>query len=141
MDREVQLCRGSGTERAEDFRLLRKEKVAVLGIISTKLRELEPVDEVKRRIEDASRYADLDRHCLSPQCGFASAYTTDRLSLDGQERKLVHTSGVEPALVIKTPADRKISRRLEIAFWKQGSITRIQIQAGSRLSGGRDSRY
>jgi 5-methyltetrahydropteroyltriglutamate--homocysteine methyltransferase len=69
---------------------LPREKVAVLGIISTKLRELEPVDEVKRRIEDASRHADLDRPCLSPQCGFASAYTTDRLSLDDQERKLAH---------------------------------------------------
>lgn len=47
----------------------------VLGMITTKLRELEPVDDAKRRIEDASRYADLDRLCLSP---LASAYTTDR---------------------------------------------------------------
>jgi len=81
------------TERAGDFRPLRhlpKEKVAVLGMISTKLRELEPVDDVKRRIEDASRYADLDRLCLSPQCGFASTYTTDRLSLEDEERKLAH---------------------------------------------------
>ena len=81
------------TERAGDFRPLRflpKDKVAVLGIISTKLRELKSVDEVKRRIEDASRYADQDRLCLSPQCGFASAYTTDRMSLDDQERKLAH---------------------------------------------------
>jgi 5-methyltetrahydropteroyltriglutamate--homocysteine methyltransferase len=81
------------TERAGDFRPLRhlpKDKVAVLGIISTKLRELEPVGVVKRRIEDASRYVDLDRLCLSPQCGFASSYTTDRLSLDDEERKLAH---------------------------------------------------
>jgi 5-methyltetrahydropteroyltriglutamate--homocysteine methyltransferase len=81
------------TERAGDFHPLRylpNEKTAVLGIISTKLRELEPRDDVKRRIEEASRYTDLDRLCLSPQCGFASSYTTDRLSLDDQERKLAH---------------------------------------------------
>ncbi len=81
------------TERAGDFGPLRhlpKNKVAVLGIISTKLRELEPVDDVKRRIEDASRYVDLDRLCLSPQCGFASGYNVDRLTLADQERKLAH---------------------------------------------------
>jgi 5-methyltetrahydropteroyltriglutamate--homocysteine methyltransferase len=81
------------TARAGDFRPLRhlaQDKVAVLGIISTKLRELEPVDDVKRRIEDASRYVDLERLYLSPQCGFASTYTTDRLSLDDEERKLAH---------------------------------------------------
>jgi 5-methyltetrahydropteroyltriglutamate--homocysteine methyltransferase len=72
------------------LRHLPKDKVAVLGIISTKLRELEPVDDVKRRIEDASRYVDLDRLCLSPQCGFASTYTTDRLLLEDEERKLAH---------------------------------------------------
>jgi 5-methyltetrahydropteroyltriglutamate--homocysteine methyltransferase len=89
------------TERAGDFRPLRhlpKDKVAVLGIISTKLRELEPVDVVKRRIEDASRYVDLDRLCLSPQCGFASSYTTDRLSLDDEERKLAHMVRIAAAV-------------------------------------------
>ena len=45
---------------------------------------------IKRRVEEASRYVDHDRLCLSPQCGFASGYTTDRLSLDDQERKLAH---------------------------------------------------
>jgi 5-methyltetrahydropteroyltriglutamate--homocysteine methyltransferase len=81
------------TERAGDFSALRylpKGKVAVLGFISTKLRELESADLIKRRIDEASRHIDLDRLCLSPQCGFASGYTTDRLSLDDQERKLAH---------------------------------------------------
>jgi 5-methyltetrahydropteroyltriglutamate--homocysteine methyltransferase len=85
------------TERAGDFRPLRflpKGKTAVLGIISTKLRELEPADEVKRRIEEASRYADLDRLCLSPQCGFASGYNVDRLTLADQERKLAHVVNI-----------------------------------------------
>jgi 5-methyltetrahydropteroyltriglutamate--homocysteine methyltransferase len=81
------------TERAGDFQPLRylpKTKVAVLGIISTKLRELEPIDTVKRRIADAARHVDLDRLCLSPQCGFASGYNVDRLTLADQERKLAH---------------------------------------------------
>jgi 5-methyltetrahydropteroyltriglutamate--homocysteine methyltransferase len=43
---------------------------------------------IKRRIDEASRHVDLDRLCLSPQCGFASGYTTNRLSLEDQERKL-----------------------------------------------------
>jgi len=81
------------TERAGDFqpsRLLPKNKMAVLGIISTKLRDLEPLDAVKRRIEDAARYVDIGRLCLSPQCGFASGYNVDRLTLADQEQKLAH---------------------------------------------------
>jgi 5-methyltetrahydropteroyltriglutamate--homocysteine methyltransferase len=81
------------TERAGDFsplRYLPKSRMAVLGIISTKLPELEPVDEIRRRIDEASRYADFDQLCLSPQCGFASSYMTDRLASDDQERKLAH---------------------------------------------------
>jgi 5-methyltetrahydropteroyltriglutamate--homocysteine methyltransferase len=45
---------------------------------------------IKRRVDEASRYVDLGRLGLSPQCGFASGYTTDRFSLDEQERKLAH---------------------------------------------------
>lgn len=81
------------TERAGDFaplRYLPKSRMAALGIISTKLPELEPVDEIRRRLDEASRYADLDRLCLSPQCGFASSYMTDRFTSDDQERKLAH---------------------------------------------------
>jgi 5-methyltetrahydropteroyltriglutamate--homocysteine methyltransferase len=81
------------TERAGDFaplRYLPKSRMAVLGIISTKLPELEPVDEIRRRIDQAGRYADLDQLCLSPQCGFASSYMTDRFTSDHQERKLEH---------------------------------------------------
>jgi 5-methyltetrahydropteroyltriglutamate--homocysteine methyltransferase len=81
------------TERAGDFsplRYLPKSRMAVLGTISTKLPELEPVDEIRRRIDEASRYADYDQLCLSPQCGFASSYMTDRFTSDDQERKLAH---------------------------------------------------
>jgi 5-methyltetrahydropteroyltriglutamate--homocysteine methyltransferase len=81
------------TERAGGFaplRYLPKTKSAILGIVSTKLQELEPPDFVRRRIDEASRYVDLARLGLSPQCGFASGFTTDRFSLDEQERKLAH---------------------------------------------------
>lgn len=81
------------TDRAGSFaplRYLPKDKAAVLGLISTKLQELEPPDFIKRRIDEASHYVDLERLGLSPQCGFASGYTTDRFSLDEQERKLAH---------------------------------------------------
>ena len=81
------------TERSGDFaplRYLPQGKIAVLGLMSTKLPELESADLIKRRVEAASRHIDLDRLCLSPQCGFASGYTTDRLSLDDEERKLAH---------------------------------------------------
>jgi 5-methyltetrahydropteroyltriglutamate--homocysteine methyltransferase len=81
------------TDRAGDFaplRYLPRDKMVVLGIISTKLTELEPADDVKRRVDAASTFVDLARLCLSPQCGFASGYTTDRMTLADQERKLAH---------------------------------------------------
>jgi 5-methyltetrahydropteroyltriglutamate--homocysteine methyltransferase len=65
-------------------------KMVALGMISTKLAALEPKDEVKRRIDEAARHIDLDRLCLSPQCGFASSYQTDRFTTADQERKLAH---------------------------------------------------
>jgi 5-methyltetrahydropteroyltriglutamate--homocysteine methyltransferase len=81
------------TERAGGFEPLRfvpANTRVVLGLLSTKLPELEPRDAIQRRVDDASRYVDLDRLCLSPQCGFASSYTTDRFTADDEERKLAH---------------------------------------------------
>jgi hypothetical protein len=63
------------TPRAGDFsplRYLPKPKRAVLGLVSTKVPELEGVDALKRRIDEATKFIDIDRLCLSPQCGFAS---------------------------------------------------------------------
>ena len=62
----------------------------MLGIISTKLRELEDADYVKRRIDEAVRCIDLAQLCLSPQGGIASSFQTDRYTFDDQERKLAH---------------------------------------------------
>jgi 5-methyltetrahydropteroyltriglutamate--homocysteine methyltransferase len=63
------------SERAGDFAPLRfvpKDKIAVLGLVTTKSAELEPKDALKRRIDDAARHLPLEQLALSPQCGFNS---------------------------------------------------------------------
>jgi 5-methyltetrahydropteroyltriglutamate--homocysteine methyltransferase len=79
------------TERAggfEPLRLLPADKTAVLGLVTTKLGELEDPDALRRRIDAAARYVPLERLCLSPQCGFSSTHHGNALSEDDQWRKL-----------------------------------------------------
>ncbi len=79
------------TPRAGDFaplRFLPQHTIAVLGLISTKVTELESKDALKRRIDEAADVIDLDRLGLCPQCGFATLYRYDRMGLDLQHRKL-----------------------------------------------------
>ncbi len=81
------------TPRAGDFRPLRhvrKPAKVVLGLVSTKLPELEEPDALKRRVEEATKFIELDRLCLSPQCGFASvpARAGRGFAMDLTERKL-----------------------------------------------------
>lgn len=80
------------TPRAGDFAPLRhlpKPKKAVLGLMTTKNPEVESADALKRRIDEAAKYVDIDRLCLSPQCGFASVPIRGRgLTMDDAERKL-----------------------------------------------------
>jgi len=79
------------TERAGSFEPLRfvpKGKIAVLGLITTKLARVETVDELRRRIDEASRYLPLDQLAISPQCGFASSIRGNLLTEDEQFRKL-----------------------------------------------------
>jgi 5-methyltetrahydropteroyltriglutamate--homocysteine methyltransferase len=79
------------TPRAGSFEPLRfvpKGRVVVLGLVSTKVPELETVDALKRRIEEASRFLPLDQLAISPQCGFASDVVGNLLSPDDQRRKL-----------------------------------------------------
>ena len=64
----------------EPLRFLPKDKVVVLGLVTTKTGELETKDFLKRRIEEATQYADLDQLCLSPQCGFSSTVEGNTLS-------------------------------------------------------------
>jgi 5-methyltetrahydropteroyltriglutamate--homocysteine methyltransferase len=77
--------------RAGDFSPLKhipRGKIAVLGVMSTKLRELESVDAIRRRIDEASRYKEVDELGICPQCGFASSFQTDRFTEEDEERKL-----------------------------------------------------
>ena len=66
----------------------RASAAVVLGLISTKLPELEPVDELKRRIDEAAKYVPLERLAVSPQCGFGSDVVGNLISEDDQKRKL-----------------------------------------------------
>jgi 5-methyltetrahydropteroyltriglutamate--homocysteine methyltransferase len=72
----------------EPLRFVPKGKTVVLGLITTKIPDLEPVDEVIRRIEEASRYVPIEALAISPQCGFASMMHGNQLSHDDQRRKL-----------------------------------------------------
>ena len=77
--------------RAGSFAPLRfvpKGKVVVLGLISTKVPELESLDHLKRRIDEATKYIPLEQLAVSPQCGFASDLVGNLLSEDDQKRKL-----------------------------------------------------
>src|SRR4249920_3459564 len=73
----------------EPLRFLPKgDKQVVLGLVTTKSGALETKDELKRRIDEAARYAPLDQLCLSPQCGFASTQEGNLLAEDEQWAKL-----------------------------------------------------
>jgi 5-methyltetrahydropteroyltriglutamate--homocysteine methyltransferase len=88
------------TARAGDFRPLRHlpaGKTVVLGLVSTKTSQLESKDDLRRRIDEAAQYVPLERLCLSPQCGFASNFAGNPLTIEDQRRKL--------ALVVETAGE------------------------------------
>ncbi len=88
------------SERAGDFSPLRhvpKDKRVILGLVSTKTGDMETKDELKRKVETATKYVDLDRLGISPQCGFASIDLGNPLSGQAQEDKL--------RLVVETAKD------------------------------------
>jgi 5-methyltetrahydropteroyltriglutamate--homocysteine methyltransferase len=72
----------------EPLRMLPKDKQVVLGIVTTKSGKLESKDDLKRRIDEAARFAPLDQLCLSGQCGFASTEEGNVLTEDEQWAKL-----------------------------------------------------
>jgi 5-methyltetrahydropteroyltriglutamate--homocysteine methyltransferase len=79
------------TDRAggfEPLRFLPKGKVVVLGLVTSKTGTLEDRDDIKRRIEEATKFAELDQLCLSPQCGFASTQEGNTLAEEEQWAKL-----------------------------------------------------
>ena len=86
--------------RSGDFTPLRfvpKGKIVVLGLVTTKVGELESKDDLKRRIEAASRFVPLEQLCLSPQCGFSSTVEGNSVSFDEQVAKL--------SLIVETAAE------------------------------------
>ena len=72
----------------EPLRFVPKGKTVVLGLVTTKHGELEAKDELKRRIDEASQFVDVDQLCLSPQCGFSSTVEGNALSYDDEVAKL-----------------------------------------------------
>jgi 5-methyltetrahydropteroyltriglutamate--homocysteine methyltransferase len=72
----------------EPLRFLPKGKMVVLGLVTTKRGDLESKDDLKRRIEEASRYAPLEQLCLSGQCGFSSTVEGNLLTYDDEVAKL-----------------------------------------------------
>jgi 5-methyltetrahydropteroyltriglutamate--homocysteine methyltransferase len=78
-------------ERSGDFRPLRflsKGKIVVLGLVTTKFGEMETKDSLKRRIDEAARFAPLEQLCLSPQCGFSSTVHGNNIAVQAQRDKL-----------------------------------------------------
>lgn len=65
------------------------DKTVILGLVSTKTQEMEEVDYLKRRIEEAAQFVDIDRLGISPQCGFASADIRNASNEESQRAKLI----------------------------------------------------
>lgn len=87
-------------DRSGDFRPLRflpKGKTVVLGLVTTKFGEMESKDDLKRRIDEAAKYAPLEQLALSPQCGFSSTVHGNNIAVEAQRQKL--------RLVIETAQD------------------------------------
>jgi 5-methyltetrahydropteroyltriglutamate--homocysteine methyltransferase len=72
----------------EPLRLVPKGKQVVLGLVTTKHGRLEDKDTLKRRVEEASQFVDVEQLCLSPQCGFSSTFEGNDLSYEQEVAKL-----------------------------------------------------
>ena len=68
--------------------LQRKGKTVVLGLVTTKFGAMEDKDDLKRRIEQAAKFAPLDQLALSPQCGFSSTVHGNDVAVESQRAKL-----------------------------------------------------
>jgi 5-methyltetrahydropteroyltriglutamate--homocysteine methyltransferase len=81
----------------EPLRFVPPGKLVVLGLVTTKQPELESKDQLKRRIEEASRYVPLEQLCLSGQCGFSSTVEGNALTVDEEKAKI--------ELIVQTAAE------------------------------------
>jgi 5-methyltetrahydropteroyltriglutamate--homocysteine methyltransferase len=78
----------------EPLRFVPKNKTVVLGLVTTKKGEIEKKDDLKRRIDQASKFIPLEQLCLSPQCGFSSGVGGNTMDIEHEKRKL--------ALIVET---------------------------------------
>jgi 5-methyltetrahydropteroyltriglutamate--homocysteine methyltransferase len=88
---DIFLVEWEDSSRQGDYSALRyapKGPIVVMGIMSSKKPRVESVDELIRRVEEASRYRDIGELAISPQCGFASTYLGNEITEDTQWRKL-----------------------------------------------------
>jgi 5-methyltetrahydropteroyltriglutamate--homocysteine methyltransferase len=72
----------------DSLRHVPKGPIVYVGIVNTKVPEVEPADELVRKIESATKYIDVSQLAISPQCGFASTMHGNELDEDSQWRKL-----------------------------------------------------
>jgi methionine synthase II (cobalamin-independent) len=88
-------------QRSGSFEALREvpeDKIIVLGLITTKQRELESLASLIGKVIEAARYVPLERLAVSPQCGFASSVIGNNISFEDQRRKLQLVSKTAEAL-------------------------------------------
>jgi len=76
----------------EPLRAMPADREVVLGLVTTKKEQLESVDELRRRIEDATKLVPLERLALSPQCGFASTMEGNLITPERQREKLARVA-------------------------------------------------
>src|SRR5260370_41871360 len=94
----------------EPLRLVPKNKVVVLGLVTSKRGALESKDEIKRRIDEATNFISLDQLSLSPQCGFASSEEGNILSEDEQWAKLAMIDELADVVWVEQRAGRVCGR-------------------------------
>src|SRR5439155_387214 len=90
--------------RSGDFKPLRflpKGKTVVLGLVTTKLGQLESKDDLKRRIDEAAKYVPLEQLCISPQCGFSSTVHGNAIAGEAQRAAL---SAARPSAAALAPS-------------------------------------
>jgi 5-methyltetrahydropteroyltriglutamate--homocysteine methyltransferase len=81
----------------EPLRFVPKNKTVVLGLVTTKKGEIEKKDDLKRRIDQASKFVSLEQLCLSPQCGFSSGVGGNTMDIEHEKTKL--------ALIVETATE------------------------------------
>ena len=134
----------------EPLRFVPKGKRVVLGLVTTKRGELESKDELKRRIDAAARFLDIDQLCLSPQCGFSSTKEGNDITPDQQWAKLAlivetaqevwalwqdaSTTGTAPFLIVNGPVRERIGMNSKGNVFGSGFRANATIGRAIRLT-------